>query len=355
MKEKRQNIHIFSQTLLSWYKLNARDLPWRNTQDPYCIWISEIILQQTRVAQGYAYYQRFMERFPDVFSLAEAHEDEVMKFWEGLGYYSRARNLHEAAKHIALRGTFPTEYAEVLALKGVGAYTAAAICSFAYKQPYAVVDGNVYRVLARYEGIDTPIDSTEGKKLFTALAQSFMDEARPDVYNQAIMDFGALQCVPASPDCSVCPLAETCVALRTGRVDLLPVKEKKTAVSTRYFTYLYVCTPKNIFIRKRTEKDIWKNLYEVPCIETERKLTFAELELHPQFSHLFHGATIERVELLRENVKHVLSHQRIWADFYRIELKDEALLPSDFRCIDADKWMDYAFPRLLTQVLFGQN
>ena len=259
----------FADKLIGWYEENKRDLPWRDTKDPYRIWISEIILQQTRVAQGYDYFVRFMERFPDVFTLAEADEDEVMKHWQGLGYYSRARNLHAAARSMASSGGFPVTYEGVLALKGVGEYTAAAICSFAYDMPYAVVDGNVYRVLSRWLGIDTPIDSTSGKKEFAQAAQELMDKRRPALYNQAIMDFGALQCTPASPDCLFCPLADSCLALSQGRVDTLPVKQHKTKVTHRFFNYIYVRTGGYTFIRKRTGNDIWKNLYEPLLIETD--------------------------------------------------------------------------------------
>lgn len=231
------SMNIFSGTLLDWYAENKRDLPWRNTTDPYLIWISEIILQQTRVAQGYEYFLRFIKRFPDVVSLAAASEDEVMKYWQGLGYYSRARNLHAAAK--SMKGTFPKTYAEVRALKGVGDYTAAAICSFAYDMPYAAVDGNVYRVLSRYFGIDVPIDSTEGKKTFTALAGEVFDKSRPADYNQAIMDFGAVQCTPQSPNCLFCPLSGSCRALSEGKVQQLPVKQHRTKTTSRYFNYIF--------------------------------------------------------------------------------------------------------------------
>lgn len=207
-------MNIFGETLLKWYAENKRELPWRDTTDPYLIWISEIILQQTRVVQGYEYFLRFVRRFPDVKTLAAASEEEVMKYWQGLGYYSRARNLYAAAR--SMNGIFPETYEEVRALKGVGDYTAAAICSFAYNMPYAVVDGNVYRVLSRYFGIDTPIDSGEGKKTFTVLAEEMLDRSRPADYNQAIMDFGAIQCTPQAPDCMFCPLSETCLALSRG-------------------------------------------------------------------------------------------------------------------------------------------
>ena len=224
----KSGMNIFSEAIVEWYKEYKRDLPWRESSDPYRIWISEIILQQTRVAQGYDYFLRFIKRFPDVKALADADEDEVMKYWQGLGYYSRARNLHAAAK--SMNGVFPETYPEVLALKGVGEYTAAAICSFAYGMPYAVVDGNVYRVLSRYFGIDTPIDSTEGKKLFAALADEMLDKKQPALYNQGIMDFGAIQCTPQSPDCLFCPLADSCSALSTGRVTQLPVKQLRGSI-----------------------------------------------------------------------------------------------------------------------------
>ena len=265
------SMNIFSGTLLDWYAENKRDLPWRNTTDPYLIWISEIILQQTRVAQGYEYFLRFIKRFPDVVSLAAASEDEVMKYWQGLGYYSRARNLHAAAK--SMKGTFPKTYAEVRALKGVGDYTAAAICSFAYDMPYAAVDGNVYRVLSRYFGIDVPIDSTEGKKTFTALAGEVLDKSRPADYNQAIMDFGAVQCTPQSPNCLFCPLSGSCRALSEGKVQQLPVKQHRTKTTNRYFNYIYVRMGAHTLIHKRTEDDIWKNLFELPLIETAESIT----------------------------------------------------------------------------------
>ena len=232
-------MQFFARKLMDWYRENGRSLPWRGTKDPYRIWISEIILQQTRVAQGYDYYLRFIERFPDVQALADAPEDEVMKLWQGLGYYSRARNLHAAAKEVAALGRFPDTYEGVRRLKGVGDYTAAAVCAFAYGLPCAVVDGNVYRVIARWLGIDEPIDTTAGKKLFAALARELMGTSDPALYNQAIMDFGAVQCTPASPACLMCPLNDGCAALRQGRVGDLPRKSKKTQVKERYFHYFF--------------------------------------------------------------------------------------------------------------------
>ena len=239
-------------TLIHWYAENKRELPWRETTDPYRIWISEIILQQTRVVQGLEYFNRFMLRFPDVRALAEAPGDEVMKYWQGLGYYSRARNLHAAAKEIVEKfgGEFPRNYSDVLTLKGIGEYTAA-ICSFAWKLPYAVVDGNVYRVLARIFGIDTPIDSNAGKKVFSGLAAELLDRRHPDLYNQAIMDFGAIQCTPKVPVCLYCPLRENCVALASGQVEKLPVKAGKSVVKPRYFNYLHIhCRGVNLLARR---------------------------------------------------------------------------------------------------------
>lgn len=313
----------FADKLISWYKENKRDLPWRDTRDPYRIWISEIILQQTRVAQGYDYFVRFMQRFPDVFTLAEAEEDEVMKYWQGLGYYSRARNLHAAAKQIAEWGAFPTDYKEVLSLKGVGEYTAAAICSFAYDMPCAVVDGNVYRVLSRWLGIDTPIDSTEGKKQFALVASELLDQQHPATYNQAIMDFGALQCTPASPDCLRCPLADSCVALAAGKVDRLPVKQHKTKITNRYFHYIYVRTGECTFIRKRTGNDIWKNLYEPFLIETEEALSENDAVLIQQLQDVFGKRTDMFLRPVKRGIKHVLSHRVIYADFYELVLSED--------------------------------
>lgn len=311
-----------SDILIRWYEENKRDLPWRRTSDPYLIWISEIILQQTRVVQGLEYFNRFTERFPDVAALARADEDEVMKYWQGLGYYSRARNLHAAARQIMndFSGVFPRTREEVLSLKGIGDYTAAAICSFAYRLPYATVDGNVFRVLARLFDIDLPIDGGEGKKYFTALAQSLLDERRPDLFNQAMMEFGALQCVPKSPDCEHCPLNGKCLGLAARQVERLPVKSGKTVVKPRYFNYLYIHGQGMTLLFKRTGNDIWRNLYEFPLIETERAVTWEELSGMAVFQELFDG--IEKVEIIREYVakKHVLSHRVIYPVFYEIRV-----------------------------------
>ncbi len=339
----------FADILIEWYGRHGRDLPWRHTKDPYRIWVSEIILQQTRVVQGYEYYCRFIKRFPDVGTLAEASEDEVMKYWQGLGYYSRARNLYAAAKSIRMQGGFPVGYDEVRALKGVGDYTAAAICSFAYDMPYAVVDGNVYRVLSRWMGIEEPVDTAKGKKLFAALAGELLDRQRPALYNQAIMDFGALQCVPSSPDCMACPLADTCVAFRTGKAGVLPCKRHKTKVSARYFIYLYVHTECGYtFVRKREKEDIWQNLYEIPLLEGERTVGEEELFRLPEFAEMF-GRTIPvRVRLVRKNERHVLSHRVIYADFYEVIVPDDAALPGYLR-IRKDDLYKFPVSRLLSR------
>ena len=337
----------FSDNILIWYGENRRDLPWRNTKDPYLIWISEIILQQTRVNQGYDYYLSFVSRFPDVCSLASAPEDEVMRYWQGLGYYTRARNLHAAAK--SMNGTFPTTYEGVRALKGVGDYTAAAICSFAYGMPYAVVDGNVFRVLSRYFGIDTPIDSTTGKKLFTALAQDNLDESCPAEYNQAMMDFGALQCTPQSPACMYCPLAETCVAFRTGMAEELPVKQKKLSVKTRHFNYLWVKAGEYTYINKRTEKDIWQNLYELPLVESEHELS--QMELLERMKPWLTDDEEIQLDLLIQGVKHVLTHRVIMANFYQVTLPPGSSSFSSFIMVKPESLASYAFPRLITSFL----
>lgn len=310
----------FADKLIAWYEVNKRDLPWRNTKDPYQIWISEIILQQTRVVQGYDYFVRFMQRFPNVMTLAEADEDEVMKYWQGLGYYSRARNLHAAAKYMVEQGGFPKTYEGVLALKGVGDYTAAAICSFAYDMPYAVVDGNVYRVLSRWLGIDTPIDTTSGKKQFALLAEELLDKSRPAIYNQAIMDFGALQCTHASPDCLLCPLMDNCIAYLQGRVDELPIKLHRTKIRKRFFNYIYVRTGNYTFIRKRMGNDIWRNLYEPLLLEMELDFSDSLSGIVRQLQEMLGSRTDMFLRPIKMGVKHVLSHQIIYTNFYELTL-----------------------------------
>lgn len=334
----------FSSALLHWYEQNKRDLPWRRTRDPYLIWLSEIILQQTRVAQGLSYYMRFAARFPTPRALADAPEDEVLKYWQGLGYYSRARNLHAAAK--SMDGVFPKTYEGVRALKGVGDYTAAAICSIAYKMPYAVVDGNVYRVLARVYGISTPIDSPAGKKEFAALAQELLDKKRPDDYNQAVMDFGAMVCTPAAPQCLICPLASRCKALADGAVEKLPVKAQKTKVSARYFHYIYVRQGKNTWLHKRGAGDVWQNLYEPPLVETKRAAD--DFTADKTYARLFGR---KKPVLLLPAVKHVLSHRVIHADLYEVRIPPSFSVPAEFVSVPATEAKKYAVSRLVQKLL----
>jgi A/G-specific adenine glycosylase len=341
-------MNIFTQALLDWYATHKRQLPWRDLTDPYRIWISEVILQQTRVAQGYDYFVRFVARFPDVQTLAAASEEEVLREWQGLGYYSRARHLHRAAR--SMNSTFPTTYEGVRALPGVGDYTAAAICSLAYGMPHAVVDGNVYRVLARYFGIDTPIDTPPGKRLFAALADEMLERTHPADYNQAIMDFGALQCTPAQPDCLQCPLVESCAARTAGTVVRLPVKQHKTLVTARYFNYLYVRAGAYIYIHRRTEQDIWKQLFELPLVETDTPLTEEEFLRHPQLAALFTPAERATLRSVRRDVKHVLTHRIIHANLYEITIAPTSQPFADdphyLRILPAE--LDrYAFPRLV--------
>ena len=322
----------FALTLLSWFRENGRDLPWRQTRDPYAIWLSEIILQQTQVRQGWEYWERFMRRWPTVEVLAAATEDEVLREWQGLGYYSRARNLHYAARQIVERGGFPTTIAEIKQLKGVGDYTAAAIGSIAFGLPAAVVDGNVYRVLSRYFGIETPINTTEGKKLFAALAQEQLPSQEPSAYNQAIMDFGAIQCTPQSPDCSVCPLMEGCEAFRTARTAELPVKLKTLKIRERHLVYIYIRYKGQTAIHRRGAGDIWQGLWEPWLVDDEPKVPY--------------GAMV-----LRQNVKHVLTHRVLFADFYLWEPDNRPELPPDYIWISEADIDNYALPRLIEILL----
>ena len=351
----------FANTIISWFQENGRALPWRETKEPYAIWLSEIILQQTRIAQGWEYWERFMVQYPKVEDLAAASEDEVLKLWQGLGYYSRARNLHAAAKQIVALGKFPDTLEGIKSLKGVGDYTAAAIGSFAFDIPAAVVDGNVYRVLARYFGIDTPINTTQGKREFFALAQSLIpgsssEKIRPNefdmelspisAYNQGMMDFGAIQCTPQSPKCLLCPLAETCVALREGRVEELPVKLKTLKVQTRRLTYIYIrCKEASvsaaassepmIAIHRRGEGDIWQGLWE--------PYNVSELPALPTFD--------APLVLKAKDVKHVLTHRILLADFYLLETKNRPLLPDDYIWIKESEISEYGIPRLIEILL----
>lgn len=380
----------FANTIISWFRENGRALPWRETRDPYAIWLSEIILQQTRIAQGWKYWERFMAQYPTVEDLAAAHEDEVLKLWQGLGYYSRARNLHTAAKQIVALGHFPDTLEGIKQLKGVGDYTAAAIGSFAFDIPAAVVDGNVYRVLARYFGIDTPINSTQGKKEFAALAQSLLPSSKASdslssfspasdfqsslslvaAYNQAMMDFGAIQCTPQSPKCLLCPLAETCEAMRTNRVAELPVKQKTMKVKTRHLSYIYIRCKGETAIHRRGEGDIWQGLWEpfnasdiaeacaspssaqASLSSTKFSTSLTKLSsFKKELAADLHLSNVDALQLLAQDVKHVLTHRILLADFYLLETDAHPQLPDDYIWIKEEEIEDYGIPRLIELLL----
>ena len=331
----------FAPTLLRWYALNRRDLPWRGTTDPYLIWVSEIILQQTRIEQGRDYYLRFVNRWPTVQALAAASEDEVLREWQGLGYYSRARNMLFAARQVAALGQFPTTLAGLRSLKGVGDYTAAAIASMAFGIDAAVVDGNVYRVLARVFGIDTPINTTEGKHLFAQLAQTLQPQGKASDFNQAMMDFGAIQCTPKSPQCPTCPLAEQCVAFNQGKIEALPVKLKKTKVTTRHLSYIYIRCKGQTAIHRRPAGDIWQGLWETAVVDMDKESSSSS-NLSSLISHL---------PPLKSGVRHILTHQRLIADFYLLNTQERPTLPPDFIWVDECDLHLYAVPRLV-EILF---
>lgn len=311
----------FYNTLIYWYLQNNRELPWRKTKNPYFIWLSEIMLQQTRVAQGLSYYMKFTSSFPTVFDLANADESTVLKMWQGLGYYSRARNLHYSAKVIAneLNGEFPSTYKEIIKLKGIGDYTASAIASICFNEPAAVVDGNVYRVLSRYYGINTPINSTKGIKEFKILAQSLIDTKQPGTFNQAIMDFGALHCKPQNPLCDSCPLADSCIALEKKLTKELPVKEKKIKIKKRFFNFIVIKTQDNkTIIEERKGKGIWQGLYQFPLIESNKNLNKEDLIATDDFKNLFPDETTISLFNQKEIV-HKLSHQHLYTQFWIVE------------------------------------
>jgi A/G-specific adenine glycosylase len=313
----------FSNVLIKWYLQNKRDLPWRKTDNPYLIWLSEIMLQQTRVAQGTPYFLSFTTAFPTVFDLANADEEQVLKLWQGLGYYSRARNLHKTAQYVAyeLSGKFPGHYNELLKLKGVGEYTAAAIASFSYNEAVPVVDGNVFRVLSRYFDVETDIASASAKKEFAALAFELMPKDKPAIFNQAIMEFGALQCVPKNPNCAVCVFNNSCAALQKKKVDQLPVKLKKTKVRNRFFNYLVVSDEnENTIIQKRTSKGIWHNLYEFPLIETETPEDFDFISANVQEEFFKNNTVIGIEDCNDKSIIHKLSHQHLHIKFWKIKV-----------------------------------
>lgn len=344
----------FSSKIITWYDHHKRDLPWRNTNDAYLIWLSEIILQQTRVEQGMSYYLKFASEFPTIKHLAKADNNKVMKLWQGLGYYSRARNLHAAAQMVTKdhNGKFPDQYEDILSLKGVGDYTAAAIASFAFNKSHAVVDGNVYRVLSRIFGIETPIDTTSGKKEFYKLANELIDKKHPGIHNQAVMEFGALQCKPVNPDCSVCPFNNNCYAFAKKMIPVLPVKEKKTKVRSRYFNYIVFNHKGTTAINKRTAKDIWINLHDFPLIETAKELNEEQLLASPEWRKVI-GKAKYTIRSVSPSYKHILSHQKIFARFIELDCKLPLynMLPDEMLIIKESDIRKYAVPRLIENYL----
>ena len=339
----------FSDILSQWYAINKRDLPWRSTVNPYYIWLSEIILQQTRVNQGLPYYLKFIDAFPAVADLANADEDLVLKLWQGLGYYSRARNLQFSAKLILSEfgGNFPDNHADILKLKGVGSYTAAAISSFSFGLPFAVLDGNVIRVLSRVFGIQTPFDTTAGKKQFQKLAQELLDKKNPAEYNQAIMEFGALQCVPKSPKCNDCPIVNDCIAFNTNTVSLLPVKSKKLKVKSRFLHFLVVNKNNEVLIGKRNS-GIWQGLYEFPFLEFDENLNEKSVLKSPLWINFFKDS-VKQISSISEEYIHKLSHQKIHAKFWEIDVN--SFRSSDFKIVKCNELQKYPVSSLIEKYL----
>ena len=339
----------FSNILSQWYAINKRDLPWRSTVNPYYIWLSEIILQQTRVNQGLPYYLKFIDAFPAVADLANADEDLVLKLWQGLGYYSRARNLQFSAKLILSEfgGNFPDNHADILKLKGVGSYTAAAISSFSFGLPFAVLDGNVIRVLSRVFGIQTPFDTTAGKKQFQKLAQELLDKKNPAEYNQAIMEFGALQCVPKSPKCNDCPIVNDCIAFNTNTVSLLPVKSKKLKVKSRFLHFLVVNKNYEVLIGKRNS-GIWQGLYEFPFLEFDENLNEKSVLKSPLWINFFKDS-VKQISSISEEYIHKLSHQKIHAKFWEIDVN--SFRSSDFKIVKCNELQKYPVSSLIEKYL----
>ncbi len=372
---------MFASTIVSWFGECGRDLPWRHTKDAYAIWLSEVILQQTRIVQGQAYWERMMERWPSVEALAAASEDEVLRMWQGLGYYSRARNLHEAARQVVAMGRFPDSLKGIKALKGVGDYTAAAIACFAFGVPAAVVDGNVYRVLARYFDIDVPINSSQGKRVFAELAQSLLPQSEAVAYNQGIMDFGAMVCTPMAPRCAECPLMVSCAAFRSGRVDVLPVKLKIVKVRERHLAYVFVrCWERGdgvpmTAIHRRSKGDIWQGLWEPfnASVADERASSPEEIArmLYSKCSEVDGAEVLLRqgeglsadmdfpagkcnsklpvLRLLAKGVKHVLTHRILLVDFYILDVTSRPALPDGYVWVSEEELERYAMPKVIVK------
>lgn len=343
----------FTSKLINWYEANKRDLPWRNTNDPYKIWLSEIILQQTKVSQGLNYYLKFVKNYPNVESLSEAEEDSILKDWQGLGYYSRARNLHASAKYIhkELDGNFPDTYEKIKKLKGVGDYTASAISSFVFNEKNAVVDGNVYRVLSRFFGISTPIDSSLGIKEFKNLAQTIIPIDKPGIFNQAIMEFGAMHCTPKNPNCHNCPFSDKCFALEHHQIESLPVKKSKTKVKPIYFYYFIIKSEKDVLMKKRTKKGIWQNLYDFPLIESNTEIREVK-NIEEQFKKNFNTEGEIKFESISEPRKHLLSHRKILASFIHIDSSSKFdQTQQNLLNISLKELKNYPIPKLIENYL----
>ena len=346
----------FSNALIEWYHPNKRDLPWRDTRNPYYIWISEIILQQTRVSQGLGYYLRFIEAFPTIELLAQAPLERVLKVWQGLGYYTRARNIHQTAKVVVAEygGVLPNSYAGLIKLRGIGDYTAAAIAAFAFDEPVAAIDGNVYRIYARIFGIFAPIDKGEGKRMLRKIAADELDVDRPAVFNQAIMDLGGQVCLPKNPHCDSCPVSAMCYAYRNNDVDNLPVKSTKVKVRDRFFYYLLIRHGNNTYIRQRSDKDIWHSLFEFPLIERASALSPEEVLLTSEWIDICGNGRAE-VTYISEEQKHLLSHQRLFSRFFVVEVdRPSYLLQRDYAKVSIDEVALHSTPRLIERFLAAE-
>lgn len=336
----------FADELLNWYQDNKRDLPWRNTNDAYTIWLSEIILQQTRVEQGMPYFHRFLDRFPDVESFAAATEDEVLRLWQGLGYYSRGRNMLKTAQQVQqeYNGIFPTDYNTLIKLKGIGEYTAAAISSFAANQPHAVVDGNVYRVLARYFGISEPINSGKGKKIFQEQANDLINRKTPGLHNQAMMEFGAMLCKPKNPACGICPVRLGCYAFKHNATTTLPVKLKNATSKERFFNYFLVTDGEKILMNKRGDNDIWANMYDLPMLETAELLPVDDLLNLKEVQNAF--GENAKAEFIYPTAKHILTHQKLFVRLIKLHDYDVKLEQKWFYT-GVENLTDLALPKII--------